>query len=149
MPLRAMAQMRPYFWSTGQSAGGSSSTDGQPSCLATLQVCSTSHLSPAVLKHQKQIDCLTRPPLAAAAPAARAARRRWRRFSEHSARPLMGGSCQLGETVTSVSRSKGEFWLSVFSVLPLCLCVFVVGLQNHHRDTKAQRKHREDRSSDA
>ena len=65
MPLGAMAQVRPCFFSVPQSAGSTSSTDRQPSSLATWQVVSTSHFSPAVLKHQKTIDCLIRPRLTA------------------------------------------------------------------------------------
>ena len=52
MPLGAMAQIRPCFLSVAQCSGPTISTDGQPSSLATWQVFSTSHFSPAVLKHQ-------------------------------------------------------------------------------------------------
>src|SRR6516225_11578435 len=58
MPLGAMAQVRPCFLRVGQCSGSTISTDTQPSALATWQVFSTSHFSPALLKHQKTMDCL-------------------------------------------------------------------------------------------
>src|SRR4051794_36866235 len=61
MPLGAMAQLRPCFLSVGQSSGATSSTEAQPSALATSQVLLTSHFSPATLKHQKTMDCLRLP----------------------------------------------------------------------------------------
>src|SRR5690242_20391303 len=66
MPLSAIAQTRPYFFRTAQSSGAASSTDLQRSSLATRQVVSMSHLSPAELKHQKAIDCGKRPTASAA-----------------------------------------------------------------------------------
>jgi len=53
-----------------QSSGATTSTETQPSALATWQVFSTSHFSPAVLKHQKTIDCLMCPLLTAFSSAA-------------------------------------------------------------------------------
>ena len=41
--------------------GRHSSTEGQPSSLATWQIFSSAHFSPAELKHQKAMDCLMRP----------------------------------------------------------------------------------------
>src|SRR5580704_18721175 len=61
MPLGAIAQVNPYRLSTGQSEGGTISTETQPSSLATWHVRSMSHLSPAELKHQKTIECRMRP----------------------------------------------------------------------------------------
>src|ERR1051325_9625199 len=61
MPLDAMAQTNFCFLSVAQCSGGMSSTDVQPSCLATSQVLSALHLSPRALKHQNATDCLTRP----------------------------------------------------------------------------------------
>src|SRR5262245_37164136 len=61
MPLGAMAHTSPYCLSTLQCFGSTSSTDLQPSPLATWHVFSTSHLSPMRLKHQKTIDCLICP----------------------------------------------------------------------------------------
>src|SRR5258707_30025 len=61
MPLGAMAQARPCFFSVAQCSGSTSSTDRQPSDFATSQVLATLHLSPNRLKHQKTIDCLMLP----------------------------------------------------------------------------------------
>src|SRR6516225_7319207 len=61
MPLGAIAQINPYFFKRSQLSGPISSTERQPRSRATWQVFSASHFSPAVLKHQKQIDCLIRP----------------------------------------------------------------------------------------
>src|SRR4051794_26279725 len=58
MPLGAMAQVRPNFFSVAQPSGPHSSTDRQPSALATSQVLARLHFSPALLKHQKTTDCL-------------------------------------------------------------------------------------------
>src|SRR5712691_3375051 len=61
MPLGAMAQMRSCFLSTPQVLGSQISTETQPRLLATSQVFSMSHFSPALLKHQNTIDCWMRP----------------------------------------------------------------------------------------
>src|SRR5262245_5798821 len=56
-----MAQLRPCFFSVSQPSGPTISTETQPSAFAAWQVFSRSHFSPAVLKHQKTIDCLMFP----------------------------------------------------------------------------------------
>src|SRR4029434_8805070 len=61
MPFAAIAQVRPYFFKVGHSAGPQISTDLQPRLLATEQVLSMSHFSPAMLKHQKTTECLMFP----------------------------------------------------------------------------------------
>src|SRR5262245_35120988 len=61
MPFDAMAQVRPYFFKVGHSVGPQISTDLQPRLLATEQVLSMSHFSPAMLKHQKTTECLMFP----------------------------------------------------------------------------------------
>src|SRR2546423_858425 len=71
MPLLAMAQIRPYFLRRSQLSGPISSTERQPRLRATWHVFSASHFSPAVLKHQKQTDCLMRPVVAALSSSSR------------------------------------------------------------------------------
>src|SRR6187397_2110563 len=61
MPFAAIAQVRPYFFRVGNSAGPQISTDLQPRLLATEQVLSMSHFSPAMLKHQNTTECLMFP----------------------------------------------------------------------------------------
>src|SRR5437016_3748704 len=107
MPLGAIAQISPCLRSVPQSSGGTSSTDGTPNSRATWQVRSTLQRSPALLKHQKTIDCLMRPckpgltcsALAAgatrefsaeAAPAAVKPPKRWRRLKAFSGKTSGG-----------------------------------------------------------
>src|SRR5882672_6038698 len=73
IPLGAMAQVRPYFLSVSHHSGPTISTDTQPSAFAAWQVFSRSHFSPAVLKHQKTMDCLLLPLVMALAVSPRAA----------------------------------------------------------------------------
>src|SRR5262245_18672835 len=115
MPLGAMAQVRPNFLRVGQLAGSTISTDRQPRSRATSHVLAMSHFSPAVLKHQKTMDCLMRPLVttfppagtsaavsadngdrAAAAPAATTPRRTSRREGVVGLGSVMAGSS--GET---------------------------------------------------
>src|SRR5688572_3099600 len=61
MPLGAMAQVRPCFFSVAQFSESTSSTERQPSAFATSQVFATVHFSAKTLKHQKTTDCLMLP----------------------------------------------------------------------------------------
>src|SRR5438445_2343113 len=65
IPFGARAQVSPCFLSVSHPSGPTISIDGTPSDFATWQVFSRSHFSPAVLKHQKTIDCLMLPLLTA------------------------------------------------------------------------------------
>src|SRR5438132_1546835 len=72
IPFGAMAQVSPCFLSVSQPSGPTISTETQPSAFAAWQVFTRSHLSPAVLKHQKTIDCLMFPLVMALPVSARA-----------------------------------------------------------------------------
>src|SRR4051794_9007071 len=61
MVFDAIAQARPCFFSVGKSSGATISTDGTPKPVATSQVWSRDHLSPADMKHQATSDCLMFP----------------------------------------------------------------------------------------
>src|SRR5436309_907095 len=61
MPLEAMAQTRPCFFTVAKSPAPSSSTDVQPSALELAQSLSELHFSARPVKHHEQADCLMRP----------------------------------------------------------------------------------------